>query len=511
MSPEVDKYANENTEYWWFFPIVGINISDTTDDFSSPCLGDATLVSKDLLQNRLEQGNYLGPDPYNPFKRIAITEDVESFIAINWKVSQLGAGPESSSENTQLAYDRADVLGALLTLYTAQRSNFSSAAGLCQHVSSRNSRIVAIGGDQKSLYASISTNDHIYFSKAEAPISRSQLVLDLYESKLSPLARILDGKIEIRPDCKTAIVNAMKHLAAGMYVNQHNEIVASAVTCFDIILKNSIGVNDRQVKKRIKKLLAIDDVSAIVDLYKARNEWIHDGGKVTKTTARDGIVLALSVIVEFSKLALQTNSDRISIVRALDDERILTLSDLKGCLVNAVRELQTQDKDLLNLNANERSLTHRLAIYLERQINFLQNESTKWTVDCEYNRDNSDPKRMTFGLSNELISTHDLMAKTVYPDIIVHRRGQSGRENNFAVFEVKKINSSEDTSTEALHDFEKLKAFTSASQEFQYQYGFYLQFNTVGLTQVTLFVDGERVENEQALKHLSEAIKKANE
>lgn len=44
-----------------------------------------------------------------------------------------------------------------------------------------------------------------------------------------------------------------------------------------------------------------------------------------------------------------------------------------------------------------------------------------WTVDCEYNRDGTEPKRL--GHLELYPDSEDDEAKTVFPDVIVHRRG----------------------------------------------------------------------------------------
>ena len=68
--------------------------------------------------------------------------------------------------------------------------------------------------------------------------------------------------------------------------------------------------------------------------------------------------------------------------------------------------------DLLQLNANERSITHKLAEYLQREF-------SDWNVDCEYNRLGAAIKRLP---APEAIGSDDEDGRTIFPDIIVHRR-----------------------------------------------------------------------------------------
>ena len=94
----------------------------------------------------------------------------------------------------------------------------------------------------------------------------------------------------------------------------------------------------------------------------------------------------------------------------------------------SLKRLIAEDAELFEADANERSISHRLAIYLEKAF-------PGWHVDCEYNRDGHDPKRLQ--LNPETIQSDDEQGTTVYPDIIVHQRG---KPKNHLVIEIKKCN-----------------------------------------------------------------------
>src|SRR6267154_393552 len=67
---------------------------------------------------------------------------------------------------------------------------------------------------------------------------------------------------------------------------------------------------------------------------------------------------------------------------------------------------------LLEKDLGERTLTHRLAVHLEKQF-------AGWDVDCDYNRLGERTLRLPHGT---IVSTDDHLGKSVYPDIVVHRR-----------------------------------------------------------------------------------------
>ena len=123
------------------------------------------------------------------------------------------------------------------------------------------------------------------------------------------------------------------------------------------------------------------------------------------------------------------------------------------------------DSYLLDVGANERSMTHKFAEYLQREF-------TGWTVDCEYNRDGDIPKRLRLRM-HERVSIADEDAQTVFPDIVVHHRGRQaeGELRNLLVIEAKKSTNRESI---ASTDSEKLEAFQGT--EYRYRYAAFLLF-----------------------------------
>jgi hypothetical protein len=90
--------------------------------------------------------------------------------------------------------------------------------------------------------------------------------------------------------------------------------------------------------------------------------------------------------------------------------------EMRRIIAEAITEFAKYDIPLLHLHVNERSIAHRLAIYIECRTN-------GWNVDCEYNRDRSRPKMRQSD------------KKKIIPDIIVHRRNTP---KNLLIVEIKK-------------------------------------------------------------------------
>jgi hypothetical protein len=119
-------------------------------------------------------------------------------------------------------------------------------------------------------------------------------------------------------------------------------------------------------------------------------------------------------------------------------------AQIEIALNRAIDRFVEYDSHLLAANANERSMSHRIAIYLEQEM-------SGYNVDCEYNRDGFDVKRLQ--LAPRPTSADNDEAVTVFPDIIVHRRGNN--DHNFLVVEMKKAAAG----TDLAYDLQKLRAF----------------------------------------------------
>ena len=145
-------------------------------------------------------------------------------------------------------------------------------------------------------------------------------------------------------------------------------------------------------------------------------------------------------------------------------------------VVSALGEFYAREAYLFEKDLGERTLTHRLAVYLERQY-------PGWQVDCEYDRLGERTLRMPKG---SIVSTDDHLGKSVYPDIVVHRRAIP--ENLLAV-EVRKASNHQPPE----HDQHKLRALTDPYLWFAYRIGVGLMLAKNGVTS-DVYVGGVRDE-----------------
>ena len=127
-------------------------------------------------------------------------------------------------------------------------------------------------------------------------------------------------------------------------------------------------------------------------------------------------------------------------------------------------------------DVSERSISHKLAVYL-------QDAFPEYHVDCEYNwqidRYGDNVKNLLFTPEEEERfypetqneSIKDKNAHSVYPDIIVHRRGDN--EKNLLTFEIKKSTNK----SKKAKELDKLK-LERYKDKFEYRYSAFLQFST---------------------------------
>lgn len=121
----------------------------------------------------------------------------------------------------------------------------------------------------------------------------------------------------------------------------------------------------------------------------------------------------------------------------------MEVSLIKENLKCALDELIDKDKFILQTDVNERSITHRLAVYLE-------NLFPEWNIDCEYNRNHNDVKRLQLFPQNT--SSDDTQGNSVFPDIIIHKRNS---DENLLIIEMKKSTNRESSA----FDIRKITAF----------------------------------------------------
>lgn len=133
----------------------------------------------------------------------------------------------------------------------------------------------------------------------------------------------------------------------------------------------------------------------------------------------------------------------------------LANTEIRTRLIAALNELYATQSDLLENETNERSAAHHFAICIAATF-------PEWHVDVEYNRMGDRVKRLRECVPEHVHST-SIHGGAIFPDIIVHKRGQQGP--NVLVVELKKTNNPDRGG-----DVCKLKAMTAPAEQLGFGY-----------------------------------------
>lgn len=141
-------------------------------------------------------------------------------------------------------------------------------------------------------------------------------------------------------------------------------------------------------------------------------------------------------------------------------------AELENLLKKAIDKLLSKDRYLLEHDVNERTITHKLAMYITEFAKYIN--GFDWDIDVEYNR-NKDKSKGILNADNLIVG--------VYPDILIHKRGKDNfcdwRNNNLLIIELKKNASTKGKSK----DIDKIQRFINQSP-YYYNYGMFINFKT---------------------------------
>lgn len=149
---------------------------------------------------------------------------------------------------------------------------------------------------------------------------------------------------------------------------------------------------------------------------------------------------------------------------------VVVMRDVKEKVARSLMQLRARDQFLFEHSVHERSITHKLAEYL-------QQEFPNYHVDCEYSK---------HGLATKVLprECEERAMEYVYPDIVVHIRGNDDR--NFLIVEAKLGTHISVPECDAA----KLIEFTKQGGEYRYQLGLFIGFDKMRDPQLVWYQDG---------------------
>ncbi len=173
-----------------------------------------------------------------------------------------------------------------------------------------------------------------------------------------------------------------------------------------------------------------------------------------------------------------------------NNEKII---ELIGIFEKAKNKFLKEEKEIIEIDINERTLSARLMFHLQTILleDKLYREKYKtYSVDCEYNRINEYKIKTLKRYENFEIDDNSDKIRKIFPDIILHKRKE---EDNLIVIEMKKSTSNNKDCKEK--DRERLKIMTDFNEpnNFNYTLGVYFEVDTIGNNNhiIEFFVNGK--------------------
>ena len=167
--------------------------------------------------------------------------------------------------------------------------------------------------------------------------------------------------------------------------------------------------------------------------------------------------------------------------------------ELMDIFEKAKNKFLKEEKEIIEINVNERTLSARLMFHLQTILleDKLYREKYKtYSVDCKYNRMNEYKIKALKRYENFEIDDNSDKIRKIFPDIILHKRKE---EDNLIVIEMKKSTSNNIDCKEK--DRERLKIMTNLNDpnNFNYTLGVYFKVDTTGNNNhiIEFFVNGK--------------------
>ena len=167
--------------------------------------------------------------------------------------------------------------------------------------------------------------------------------------------------------------------------------------------------------------------------------------------------------------------------------------ELIGIFEKAKNKFLKEEKEIIKIDVNERTLSARLMFHLQTLLlNEIYQENYKeYSVDCEYNRINEYKIKTLKRYENFEIDDNSDKIRKIFPDIILHKRKE---EDNLIVIEMKKSTSDNIDCKEK--DRERLKIMTNLNDpnNFNYTLGVYFEVDTTGNNNhiIEFFINGKK-------------------
>jgi hypothetical protein len=313
--------TNSNETNWWvFFPILGIEITDEQHDLDQPIFGDATLVSKSHIAQivPLLKLNEQGTSSHDNEKFImdlliehaTLRKKFRSYIAVKRKGlaslhGEKRVGDGNSIVIVEKAAHRAAQIVALLALSLISNSSEWETCGLVSQAEDEIDSIAMIALEARRF--AFQTSAKQSFTRIAEPlrITREKLRNYIADSAFADVAAILKPQKSLfGKSLSRAVIESSIRLTEALHSHSSAGKLLGAVTSMEILISHQ-GDSYEATMRRIRELVGEPGWEQFEGerVINERHRYVHQGLEPShglmpaKATA-----LGLACLIQFAKL-----------------------------------------------------------------------------------------------------------------------------------------------------------------------------------------------------------------
>ena len=302
------------TDWWIFYPLKGLRITDKLHSLDHPLFGDATIISRQHIKDivallKLNETMVKGHDHEGSvtyfFENLAFDEEFESFIAVKRSgPSRIQTKKQSHiKEIIDLADKRSRQIASLLQLaFLCSGKEWRTCALVDQIRKSQNKR--AVVAPEISGFAMQFASRSALTCVQPFTTNRRQLLAMLRKNCIRYLSSILlPQKSALNPSLQRHVFQAAIRLSDSLHDASIAGQLLGAVTSMEILLTEQDGFD--VLERRIARLVGLREFEFFggKQLLKDRHLYVHQGIEPIQDNLRkSSSALALLCLLRFAEL-----------------------------------------------------------------------------------------------------------------------------------------------------------------------------------------------------------------
>lgn len=304
-------------QWWMFYPIKGLDVTDEEHDLLDPMFGDCTLISRNHIQQivpllRLNERMAPGHDHERGItymlENATLREEFQSFVAVRRTGIPSNESPRKLLPFLQSAKLRAYGVSALLSLVFLARDRSGATIGLVEQLHSQTRSLVMLelqdGGFRFQIGGGSSLS--LRSPKDTITLSRQRIQEVLREEPFACLSNALLPQSPTLPrSLHRAISQSAIRLSDSIHTVTESSRLLGSVTSIEILIAEQ-GDSYETLHRRLIALLGTDAIEAFgaETVLQARHAYVHRGNEPADfQISLNAIGLALSCLLRSAEAA----------------------------------------------------------------------------------------------------------------------------------------------------------------------------------------------------------------